>query len=92
MVKVLSFKFQHIWLRFPCCFSKDPLRRDILDVDLTMFFGVHNIGNISAMTVIEILKIFKIETRFQKCNKKNVEKFFVFERIPSELAALSCLY
>ena len=60
MVKVLSFKFQHIWARFPCCFSKDPLRLDILDFDLTTFFGIHNFGNTSAMTVIDFLKTFKI--------------------------------
>ena len=58
MVKVLSFKFQHIWVRFPCCFSKDPLRRDFLDVDLTTFFGVPNFGNTSAITVTDFLKIF----------------------------------
>ena len=60
MVKVLSFNFQHIWARFPSCFSKDPLRQDFLDVQLTTFFGVHNFGNTSAMTVIDFLKIFKI--------------------------------
>ena len=60
MVKVLSFKFQDIWARFHCGFSKDLPRRDFLDVDLTTFFGVHNFGNTSAMTVIDFLKIFKI--------------------------------
>ena len=60
MVKVLSFKFQQISARFPCCFPKDPLKRDFLDIDVTMFFGVRNFGNTSAMRVILFLKMFKI--------------------------------
>ena len=60
MVKVLSFKFQLIWARLPCCFSKDPLKRDFLDIDLTTFFGVSNFGNTSAMTLIFFWKMFKI--------------------------------
>ena len=60
MVEVLSFKFEHIWTRFPSCFSKDPLKRDFLDIDLTTFFGVSNFGNTSAMRFIFFLKMFKI--------------------------------
>ena len=91
MVKVLSFKFQHIWARLPCCSSKDPLKQDFLDIDLTTFFGVSNFGNTSAMRVIFSLKIFKILTRFQKCKKKDEKKFFVFEIIGSKFVALNCL-
>ena len=60
MVKVLSFKFQLIWARLPYCFWKDPLKQEVLDIDVTTFFGVSNIGNTSAMRVIFFLKMFKI--------------------------------
>ena len=91
MVKVLPFKFQHIWARLPWCFSKDPLKRDFWDIDLTRFFWVCNFGNISGMRVIFFQKMFKIQTRFQKCIK-NQENLFAFEIIASELVALNCLY
>ena len=76
MVNVLSFKFQKIWARFPCCFPKDPFKQDFLDIDVTMFFGVRNFGNTSAMRVIFFLKMFQIYTRFVKCRKKFTKSFF----------------
>ena len=91
MVKVLSFKFQLIWARLPCCFSKDPLKRDFLDIDLTTFFGVRNFGNTSAMRVIFFSKCSKFELDF-KNEKKIQKKLFVFEILASKLVALNCLY
>ena len=37
MVKVLRCRFQKGWARLPWCFSKGPLKRDLLDIYLTTF-------------------------------------------------------
>ena len=71
--------FNNVWTRSPCYFPKDPSKRNFLDIDLTMFFGVCNFENTSAMRVMCLLKMFKIQTRFQKFRKK-FRKSFLFSR------------
>ena len=66
--------------------SKGPLKRDVLDIYLTAFSGVRNFENTSAMTVIFLWKMFKIECRFQKLRERS-EKVFFSQIIISELAA-----
>ena len=61
----------------PCYLLKGPLKWDFLDIYLTTFFGVHKFKNTSAMRVMFSLKMFKNESKFQKCKKKS-KKFFCF--------------
>ena len=77
--------------RLPCYLSKGPLKRDFLDIYVTIFFGVSKFKNASAMRVIFLLKMFKIESKFPKCKKKNQKMFFVSEIIASEDVAINCL-
>ena len=44
--------------------------RDFLDIYLTTVFGVCKFENWSAMRVIFVLKMFKMESKFRKCKKK----------------------
>ena len=104
MVKDVSFKFQQFKFQqsnkfqiptkahLTCCFSTDSLKWDFLGIEITMFSGVKNFGNTSAISVIFFLKMFLIQTRFGKIKKKIEKKFFVFEIIASEFVALNCLY
>ena len=50
--------FNNVWASLPCCFPKDPLKLDLLEIDLTMFFGVRNFGNTPAMRVIFFFQLF----------------------------------
>ena len=82
---------QEIWLRgccsawnsasarLPCHLWKGALKRDFLDIYLTMYFGVPELKNTSAMIVIFFLKMFQIEWKFTKCQKK-LRKYFLFLR------------
>ena len=70
MVKVLPLTFQQRFHRLPCYLLKGPLKGDFLDIYLTTSFGVPEFKNTSAMKVILILKMFKIESKSRKCKKK----------------------
>ena len=65
---------------FPCYLSKGPPKRDFLDIYLTTFSGVRKFKNTSAMRLIFLLKMFKIECEFRECKKKkeNWENIFRF--------------
>ena len=68
-----------VWVRLPGCFLKGFQKQEFLDIYLTTVFRVRNFENTSAMEVIVFLKIFKILSRFQKCQKKkNWDKVFPF--------------
>ena len=61
--------------------SKGPMRPDFLNIYLTTFFKVRKFKNRSAMRVIFLLKMIKIESKFQKCNKtKKKDKKYFFEK------------
>ena len=60
MVKEVSLKFEQCLGAFTMCFLSDPLKWDFLGIDLTMFLGVRNFGNTSAMRVIFFSKMFQI--------------------------------
>ena len=64
--QIVSFRFQHFWSHWPCCFSKVPLKEEFFDIYLTMFFGIHNFGNTLAMRVIFYLKVFKIAEKIRE--------------------------
>ena len=66
MVKEVSLKFEQCLGAFTMLLLSDPLKWDFLGIDLTMFLGVRNFGNTSAMRVIFFLIMFEIEARFQK--------------------------
>ena len=77
MAKVLSFRFQE-WsasVCFSCYLSKGRLKRDLLGIYLTTFFGVRKFKNTSAMRVIFLWKMFKIQSKFEKCKKKFKKSF-----------------
>ena len=59
-----------------------------------MFFEASISGNTSTMRVIFFRKglNFNVEFKNGKKKKKFQKKFFVFEKIASELVALNCLY
>ena len=75
--------------------KKGPLKRDCLDIYLTMSFGLRKFINTWAMAVIHYLKMFKIESKFIKCNKKKKKKleniFFVSEKKACQNVAINCL-
>ena len=82
--KVFRFWDNCIWR---CCNNLFLLRRayflDIfrhlsLDIYLTTFFGVHKFKNTSAMRAIFCWKMFKIESKFRKCKKKEPKDIFRF--------------
>ena len=52
--------FNSVLASLPCCFLKDPLKGELLDIDLTTFLGVRNFANTSAMSIIFVLEMFKI--------------------------------
>ena len=87
--------FKSVLPRFPCYLLKGPLKGDFLDIYLNTFFGVPKLKNTSRMRVITFLKIFKTESKFGKCKKKNKKKmkkiFFVSEINASENVAINCL-
>ena len=58
----------------PYYLSNDSLKRDFLDIYLTTFFGVRKFKNTSTMRVIFFLKMFKIESKFRKCQKKKEKR------------------
>ena len=75
-VKVVSFSFQHYFIRFPICLSNGPLKRDFLDIYLTTFFGIRNLQNTSAMSFTFFFKVFKILSTFQNCSKRLRKRLF----------------
>ena len=77
MAKVLSFRFQQCFGPFTIYLCKGPLKGDFLDIYVTAFFGVRKFKNTFAMGAIFVLKIFKVEFKFIKCQKK-LEKNFPF--------------
>ena len=62
----------------PCYLPKHPLKRDFLEIYLTVFFGVPKLKNTSAMRVTFFLKKFKIQFKFRKWIKKIAKKKFFF--------------
>ena len=79
MVKVLSSRFEQRFARLTCYFSKCPFKQDFLDTYVTTIFGVRKFKNTAPMRVIFFLKMFKIESKFRKCKKKN-RKYFWLQR------------
>ena len=78
-------------MRLPCCFPKDPLKQDFLDIDVTMFFEVRNFGNTSAMRVILFFENVQNLNEIAKMQQKIQKKFFVLEILASKLVSLNCL-
>ena len=76
----------------PGCFSKGVHNWDFLDISLTTVFRLRNFENTSAMRVIFFLKILKILSTFQKCQKLDEKNFSLLEIIASKLATWNCLY
>ena len=92
MVKVLSFRFQQCFGPFTMLLVEGSSERDFLDIYLTTFFGVRKFKNTSAMRVIFLFKMLKIESRSRKCENKMQKKSFLSEIIASEDVAINCLH
>ena len=81
---------QEIWLRgccsawnsasarLPCHLWKGALKRDFLDIYLTMYFGVPELKNTSAMIVIFFFENVPNWMEIYKMSKKNWENIFSF--------------
>ena len=90
MVKVVSFNFEQFSICLPFYLFNDPPKRDFLDIYLTTFFGVRKFKNTSANRVIFFFNMFKYDSKYRNCQKKNQQKFFVCEIIASENFAINC--
>ena len=77
MVKRCPSNLNNVWARLPCSFLLDPLKRDFLGIDLSMFLGVRNFGNTAAMKVIFFWKCSKFKLDL-KNEEKNWQKAFYF--------------
>ena len=64
-------------VHLPCCVSKCPMKRDVLDNYLTMCFEVLNFGNTSVMRVIFYCKCSKFNVSLKNA-PKNWEKVCCF--------------
>ena len=66
--------FKSSWARLPCCLSKDPLKRDFLDIDLTTFSEsvISKIQNLRGLTFFP-----KFNLDFKNA-AQNWEKMFCF--------------
>ena len=67
------------------------MKRDFLDIDVTMFFGVRHFGNTSGVRVILFFENVQNLNEISKMQKKIAKKVFVFEILASKLVALNCL-
>ena len=76
--------FNSAWCPLPCSLWNGSLKRDFLDIHLTTFFGVHNLGNTSAMTGMFFLKCLEFNLAFKNEETSSENVFF------SQLA-LNCL-
>ena len=78
MVKVVRFRFQQCLLSLTCCFPKEPMKGDFLEICLTTFFGVCNFDNTTAMRSIFFWKCskFKLDFKNAKTNWNNVICFW----------------
>ena len=77
MVKVVSLGFKQCLVHLTCCFRKGPMKADFLEIWLTTFFTVRNLGNTSAMKVIFAWKCSKFNLHFKnaEANRENVLSF-----------------
>ena len=92
MVKLLWFRLQHCFGLFTMLLVESPLKWDFSNIYLTTFSRVCKFKNNSAIRVIFLFKMFKIESSFPKCNKKFGKCFFVSEIFAPEDVAINCLY
>ena len=85
MVKVSWFRYQHYLVPLPCCFSKDPLKREILDIYFTTHFRFCSFRNTSAMRSIFVRKYSKFNQAFKNA-ETNCGKFVFSGIVASEFA------
>ena len=77
MVKVLSLCFEQCFGPFNFLLVKRSSEKGLSDIYLTTCFRVCKFKNTSAMSVILLLKMFKIGSKYKK-GKKNSENVFRF--------------
>ena len=81
MVKVVWFRFQQCLLHLTCHFPKGPRKGDFLEIWLTTYFGVHNLGNASAMRRMFFLKSSKFNLAFKNAETNSENAFNVLTNI-----------
>ena len=67
------------WARLPCCLLKGTVKGRFLDIYLTTFFGVGNLGKTLARSVRFFCNCSKFKLDF-KTSEKNRQKEFCFLR------------
>ena len=70
MVKVLSCRLQQCLGTFTILLVEGSSETGIFNHLSNDVYRVRNFGNTKAMRVIFLLKMFKIQSRFQKCSEK----------------------
>ena len=76
MIKVLSFRLQQCFRRFTILPFKGSSERRFFRYLSSHVFRVRQFKNTSVMRVILVLKMLKIEWKFQKCSKKIQKNIF----------------
>ena len=61
---------ESVLAHLPCCLSRDPLKRDFLDIFLTTSFDIRNFGNTLAMGLIFLKKYSKFNVNLKNAHKK----------------------
>ena len=67
------------------------MKGDFLDIDVTIFFGVRNLGNTSATRVNLFFENVQNLNEISKMQKKIAKNFFVLEVLASKLVASNCV-
>ena len=80
-----------IWAGFSCCLSKRTVKRNFLNIYLTAFLGVRNLGNTLATMVIFDQKCSKFNVNFKYATKSS-EKIFCFWDNCIWNGCVNCLY
>ena len=88
MKKLMWCRFEQCLLSFTMLLVKGSSAMELFRHLSNHVFGVRNLGNTEAMSVIFCFKMFKIEARFLKCSKKYKKPFFISETIAYELVSL----
>ena len=78
MAKVLLFSFGQRFGPFTIVYFARTSEAGLLNIYLSTSFEVRKLKNISAMTAIFFLKLFKIECKFSKRKEKVTRYFFLY--------------
>ena len=78
MIRVLWSRFQQYLGKFSRLLVEASSETGLFRLLRDYVFGLRNLENTKSMTVIFLVKYFKISFRFEKCSKKVRNTFFCF--------------